>query len=198
MSIFWCKNVFPAPGMKCCCLQKKNMCNHSGFYLGLSGHYMTFRNYIAASARKRGLPRPKVLHEIWKFIPITHSIIYHHQSQKDFEGPKSPIGSNDKVFFSALRDGVLFRILSYKVLLRILRVSVLFRVISDRVLFRALSDRVFFKVLSGRAVFNVLLMTFVLFYIIFSKRRSHLRISLKCINNRNKTDSEKHNEILLW
>ena len=69
MSIFWCKNVFPAPGMKCCCLQKKNMCNHSGFYQGLSGHYMASRNYIAASAWKRGLQRPKVLYKVWKFIP---------------------------------------------------------------------------------------------------------------------------------
>ena len=76
-----------------------------------------------------------------KIYPITHSIIYHHKSQKVFEGPKPPKGSNDKVFFSALRDGVLFRILSYKVLLRILRDSVLFRVISDRVLFRTLSDK---------------------------------------------------------
>ena len=37
--------------------------------------------------------------------------------------------------------------------------------------------------------------TDVLFYIIFSKRSSHLKISLTCVDNFSKTESEKNEEI---
>ena len=75
---------------------------------------------------------------------------------------------------------------------------ILFRVLSNTILFRVLSDRVFFRVLSEIVIFNVSLIFCVLFYIMFSKWSSHLIISLRCINNLNKIDSEKYKKILAW
>ena len=65
---------------------------------------------------------------------------------------------------------------------RVLSVRVLFVVISDRVLFMALSDRVLFES-SGIGSSKVfLLKTDVLLYIISSKRRSHVTVSLTYFN----------------
>ena len=72
---------------------------------------------------------------ILKFIPITHSIIYHCQkakrnffcSAKVIEGPQAPECFIDRVVFRFHSDSVLFRFLI------------------DRILFRVLSDRVFFE-----------------------------------------------------
>ena len=50
------------------------------------------------------------------------------------------------------------------------------------VLFRVLSEKVFFRILNGRVFFNVSLMSFILFYIIFSKTILYLAISLMCID----------------
>ena len=86
------------------------------------------------------------------------------KSQKEFLRISMRIlnDSNDRVLFKVLSAGVLFWILSDKVFFRVLR---------DSVLFRGLSDRVLLRVLSGRVIFNISLISFVLLYITFSKRR---------------------------
>ena len=68
---------------------------------------------------------------IWKFIPITHSIIYHYQKAK-------------KSFFVAQKS---LKVLKF---LRIFIDSVVFRFHSDRTLFRFFIDRILFRVLSDR------------------------------------------------
>ena len=130
---------------------------------------------------KIGLSKTKTL--IWKFIPIAHSIIYHHQKVK-------------KYFFTMQKS---FRVLNLSRVLIIkfpLRSSVGSFLGSSRttlslgplmiVFYRVLSDRVFFRALSGQVVFNASLISFVLFYIIFIKTSSDLTITF--INNLNKTD----------
>ena len=65
----------------------------------------------------------------WKFIPITHSIIYHYQKAK-------------KSFLVAQKS------LKVLKLLRIFIDSVVFRFHNDRTLFRFFIDRILFRVLS--------------------------------------------------
>ena len=113
---------------------------------------------------------------IWKFIPITHSIIYH------IKKPKIVFlcGANiikllrvfiDEVVFSFLSDRVLFRFLIY------------------RILFRVLSDRVFLESsvigsTSGSAVIDSSLTSSVPFFrhvtICLIKSCYHLFIRNRC------------------
>ena len=101
---------------------------------------------------------------IWKFIHITHSIIYHHEwpkivfcrSQCHWESSNSwgsPGIRFSLVFFSYR---VPFRILSDRNTFWVLSDRVFFRFLSDRVLFNVLSDGNFFRVLSDRVLFKVL------------------------------------------
>ena len=140
---------------------------------------------------------------LWKLIPITHSLYSTTKKPKRvssntkvIEGHEPPTASSLEALIRVLSNGVLFRMLSDKVLFRILRDIVLFRVVADRD-HRVLSNGVFYRILSGTVLFSVSLFCFVLFYI-FSKRRSHLAISLTSIINLNKTDSEKYKEIPVW
>ena len=108
-----------------------------------------------------------------------------------------------------LSEKVLFRVFSDTVVFSVLSDRVLFGFLSDKIFFTFLSDKVFFRVLSDRYIycdnsplaplFNqknrtttfFKLKTVGVFYILFSKRRSHLSTTLACFNNFNKTDSEK-------
>ena len=137
---------------------------------------------------------------------------------------------NYRVRSRVLRDGFFFRSVGDRVLFRILSDSVLFKFLSDRVLSRVLSDAVFFdfsvidsssSVIDSFFVPSVLFFRYatiflskcattfsllkkdVLFYITFSKRRSHLTISLTFSNrfqhgrrDFTKTNSEKHEKYL--
>ena len=149
-----------------------------------------------------------------KYILITPSIIYYRQKEI-FAAQKSLRFVSDRALFRFLRDKILFRFLSDRVL---------FRFLSDKFLFRVLSGRIVFESLligssSGSSVINsslgssvlffwyatiflskLLLLKHVLFYILFSKRSSHLTISLTCFDefSFNKTDSKKHVEIFAW
>ena len=188
------------------------MCHYWGFYRGLSGCYLGLVNYIAALTFTRNIlkfwilkycsqkTRPsksKVFYESLTPSPTALDSITKKPKRtfceaKVIEGLEPPKVSNDRVLFRVLRNGVLFRVLSDKFLLRIIRDNVLFRAVTNRDLYRVLSDWVFFRVLSGRVPFSVSLFYFVLLYITFSKRGSRLATSLTCVNNLNKTDSEKH------
>ena len=102
----------------------------------------------------------------------------------------------------------LLRIFIDRFVFRFYSDSVLSRFLVDRILFRVFNDRVFFESpvkgsSSGSAVllghqcsfsamslffFNQIVLLFfshILFYIIFSKRSSHLTVSLTCFNNKN-------------
>ena len=133
---------------------------------------------------------------------------------------------SDRSLSRILSDKVFFRIHSNTVFLRVLNDSVLLSFFSDRVLFKVPSDTVIFRVLSDRLFFRVLIDSFiswifsplfpicryflskkrVTFFIknrhsvcgVFSKKPLHLTISLRCFNDFNKTNSEKHEEILVW
>ena len=138
--------------------------------------------------------------KIYLHHPLCH--IPSRKSQKDFFTIQKSFrvlnllrGFGHTVLFEVLSDGALFRILGDRFLYRILRDNILFRILSDRVFFRVLSDRALLKVLSGRVVFSVSLISSVLFYSIFI--RTHLRLTTTFINNLNKTDSEKHKDILM-
>ena len=72
----------------------------------------------------------------WKFIPITHSIIYHYQKAK-------------KSWFATQKS------LTALKLLRIF-INVVFRFHSDRVLFRFLIDRILSRIHSDRVLFKSL------------------------------------------
>ena len=118
---------------------------------------------------------------IWKFIPITHSIIYHHQKTK-------------KCFFAAQKS---FRVLSDKVLFRFHSDGVLFMVLSNRILFES-------SVIHSSLESPVLFFRHVAIFLlkpaatVFIKNRFSVLhyIFIMCFNNLKKTDSEKHEEIL--
>ena len=128
MSIFWCKNVF-CTRYENLLFTEKNIYNYSGFYQALSA-INVYEIFLASVFKSYSIKwRPsKTKIAMWKSIPITHCVIYHHQKAKRIfcnakfiEGPEPPDGSNDRTLFRVLSDGVLFRILSDKVFFRILR-----------------------------------------------------------------------------
>ena len=134
-------------------------------------------------------------------------------AQKSFRALKNQMLLSEKVLFRVFIDRDFFRVFSDTVVFSVLSDRVLFGFLSHRVFFRFLSDKVFFRVLSDRYIYCVhspltplfykkkqattilKLKTDDVFYIIFSKRRSHLSTTLACFNNFNKTDNEKCEEM---
>ena len=153
---------------------------------------------------------------IWKFIPITHSIIYHHQKNRKSVFPVQKLMRVLKLV-RVLSDKVFFRLLSDKTFLRFLSDRVLSRVLSDRVLFDSsvISSSSGSSMIDSSCSSSVLFFRFVaLFYknvvLLFRKKQQmfcftlyfqkevHWTISLTCFNNFNKNDSEKYEKILAW
>ena len=119
---------------------------------------------------------------IRKFIPITHSIIYHYQkAKKSFFGSQKSL--RVQMLLRVLIDGVflLFRFHSDRVLLRLFRDRALLRVLRDRFFLRVFTNRFFSWVISAlfpachyffikKCYQFFLLKSDVLFCIKFSKR----------------------------
>ena len=123
----------------------------------------------------------------WMLIPIIHSIIYHYQKEKkSFLQCKSHWGSwsfrrSSRVLFRFLSDGVFLRVLSDRIFFES---SVIGSSSGSSVIDSSIGPWVLF--FRHAAIFyqNVLLIFFllkvdVLFYITFSKRTLHLKISSK-------------------
>ena len=112
MSIFWCKNVF-CTRYENLLFTEKNIYNYSGFYQALSA-INVYEIFLASVFKSYSIKwRPsKTKIAMWKSIPITHCVIYHHQKAKRIfcnakfiEGPEPPDGSNDRTLFRVLSDG---------------------------------------------------------------------------------------------
>lgn len=137
------------------------MSNQARFYIGLSGYYMVYINYIVALTSSEKIIQLKLSssssmiqdhYSHIKIIHINHSIIYYFQNESPFAAQmllKLQKVVNNRVLLRFYSDSVLFRVFIGKVLFLVFSHIVLFRVLSMKVFLRVLGLRVFSGVISS-------------------------------------------------